>query len=906
MLKSSSFLSLLALSAALSAQGFPPGSVPPQAVSDKPFESKATVSAPVQNSVFPKKHGILGTLPGTERWIAHFKKRPFSLKEYRTEMWGKRDPKKISRIVAGLEAKMKAHQKNFVEEVRSLGGKVVFQYWLVNACCFEIAPKHLDALRRFPNVAWLQPDEVATPQIKTATNANNHNADALQAQGYTGSNVGLAIIDTGIDNNMHGTGRIHVMLSRRGNTGQSRLCVARKIGRQPFDDIHGHGTGVTSIAAGWHWRTSTADNGHAFDARIAGYSIADYSNGSSSLSTMAAAYNKVAADAAACRIVATNLSYSGSSNPLSVEQKAMDSLALNADIVNCTAAGNYGSNVLNSHANINGLSVAAVRENSKTLAGFSSRGMQGGRYFPNIAANGVSTNMARRDNENVDWVASGTSMASPQVCGAVTQIRGINRSLRADETRAVMLASTFASPGTGSTIKVLGPGAGYLKNDGARDIARAAARHGRGVLGGAIRTYSRKVFVRTGQKLQCAIAWNRQNVNSTSWSNLDLSLKRGPTVLVNSNTGLNTEEFIRYTATRNETLMIEVKLVSLAPGLTRQAFGWACSLSTGNPTVPGRYVRFGRGCPGSRTIPAYHNILPKAYRTKMGQGTNTYPHAMRMRYQQIFLGSEIGGSQWWSQLCLRRDERYGGPAETQRLQVYLGQSTRTPATIGRNFMANYSGGRRLVFDGILHLPNRTGGGGTKSFDVCFPFKRPYLWLRNGRNLIVEMVNTSKSSRPHYEDFCYGRDATTTRIFSRNPSAATASYIGRNQGLVMSLGRPARRLAPVLSNGGVPEVGRSFRVYLFNARARTVAYLIQGLRTSRPLSGAPGCTLYATMQSIVTRVTTTNYGFAFGTISIPNNISLLGRKFANQWWVRDVVNQRGYVLSNGGEGTIGSR
>jgi len=495
-------------------------------------------------------------------------------------------------------------------------------------------------------------------------------------------------------------------------------------------------------------------------------------------------------------------------------------------------------------------------------------------------------------------------MASPQMCGAVTLIRGINRAMRADETRAVMLASTFASPGTGSTIKVLGPGAGYLKDDGARDIARVAARHGRATLLGTTRSFTRRVVVRVGQRLQCAIAWNRHNVNSTNWSNLDLRLKRGSSTLVNSNSSLNTEEFVRYTATRNETLTLEVTLVTLGAGAKSQAFGWACSLSTGSASLPGRYVLYGRACPGSRTIPAFHNVLPRAYRTKMGQSANTFPHARRMRYQQIFLGSEIGVSQVWRQLCLRRDERFGGPAQLQRIQVHLGQSTRSPATLGRGFLANYSGARRLVFSGNLNLPNRTGGGGTRSFDVCFRFQTPYVWIRNGRNLIVEMVNTSPTSRSHYEDFCVGRDATTARAFSFNPLSTTAQSVYRNQGLVMSLGRPARRIAPFLSHSGVPVVGRSFRVFLSNARARTRAYLIQGMRTSRPVSLAPGCRLYATVQSIVSRATTSSGGFAAATISIPNDRSLIGRKLAHQWWVRDFVNRRGYVFTNGGEGLIG--
>ena len=48
-------------------------------------------------------------------------------------------------------------------------------------------------------------------------------------------------------------------------------------------------------------------------------------------------------------------------------------------------------------------------------------------------------------------------------------------------------------------------------------------------------------------------------------------------------------------------------------------------------------------------------VLPAAYATKMGQTANTFPHARAgMRYQQVFLGSEIGGPRRFRELCLRR------------------------------------------------------------------------------------------------------------------------------------------------------------------------------------------------------------------------------------------------------------
>lgn len=676
-------------------------SLPPTALAQAPA-SAATRDLPGAG-----RTALPGSRPGTERWIVHFKSRPFTLEAYRAEMWGARDPRRVAAIVADLERRVRDHQRAFVERVEALDGRVLFQYMLVNAIAIEIAPRHLPALRELPNVDFLQPDEEVFPvgaaaPIKTATNSRNHNADALQAANITGAGVGVAVIDTGHDVNMGGTGRPHVIYSRRGNLSQSRLCVQRKLGAAPFDDVHGHGTGVDSIVAGWRWNHAAADYGHAYDANIAGYSIANSSSGSSTLAIEAAAYDAVAKDAAQCKIVASNLSYTGSSNPLSIEQKAMDSLALNADVLNATAAGNAGSNVKFSLANINGLSVAAVNENSMTLAGFSSRGMQDGRYFPNVAANGVSTDMARRDNELALWIASGTSMASPQVCGAVTQIRGANPNLKSDETRAVVLAGTFPSPGTASTAKVTGPGAGYLKNDASWAIARRArnsTQHGRAVLDATSKTWVRSVNVRAGRRLQFAIAWHRHDVNSTDWSDLNLTLRRGSTVLVNSDTPKNTEEFVRFTPTRNETLLVVVTLVKLGRGASRQEFGWASSEPVGGGGgTQAAYALYGQGCAGNSPFGRRAPSL-SANRPIVGKDFHLIIANARANSQvTIFFGAS--DKQWLGQSLPLSLTPFGAPGctllasgevQVNRQSTFLGVlSLRTPvpnspSLLGGNF-----------------------------------------------------------------------------------------------------------------------------------------------------------------------------------------------------------------------------
>jgi len=564
------------------------------------------VSATAQTSALNVEHGLPGAIPGTERWIVHFKKRSFDLQGFRDAVWGGRSDKEVAQIVKGLEADVVADQAGFVEAVAKIGGKVQIQWWIINACAVDVPHAALGKLRAIANVALLEPDQETYPVIKTATNSKNHNADALQAKNIIGSGVATAIMDTGQDSNMGTSGRPHRTYYPLGDSskktgtgiGKSRLIVNKKLGSMSADDVHGHGTGVASIVAGGKWGTTTADHGHAYGANIAGYSIAMNSRGSSTTTVMTSAWQNIAADKVKYKIVSANNSYSGSPNPLSSTQKALDSAALNADIMVCTAAGNSGTRTTASQICVNGLSVGAVSENSHTRASFSSRGLPDGQLFPDICANGVSTNMARRNNENSDYVGSGTSMASPQVCGAATQIRAAFPKLRADETKAILLASTEKSPLSGSTQVSSGPGCGYLKNDAAYAIALAPKRHGRLNL---IKTQSAIRFnmvVKQGVQYQVAVTWHRQNVSSSTWSNIDLSVSDGSTPVVSSATLRNTEEFVRFTASKSGVFVIQILGTSLAT--TSQPIAWASTADLlPNNTLPGSYAVFGKGCPGT-------------------------------------------------------------------------------------------------------------------------------------------------------------------------------------------------------------------------------------------------------------------------------------------------------------------
>ena len=853
-----------------------------------------------------------GSLPGTEKWIVHFRTRPVALDAMRAEMHGPGRPAEIAKLIADAERRMRADQASFVKDVEALGGKVFAQWWLVSACAIEIAPEHLATIRKLDKVDFVQPDVEVTPGIKTATNSSNHNADALQAKGIRGAGIAVAILDTGQDSNMAGTGRPHITYSRRG-TSTTRLVVNRKIGLMSADDVHGHGTGVASIAAGYRWKTSTADHGHAYDANIAGYAIANALNGNSSTATMASAYQHVASDAAARKIRVTNLSYHGSPNPLSVEQKMMDALSNTFDILNVTIAGNNGTNTSNSLINVNGVSVGAVYENSHTRWASSCRGTTDGQIFPDMVANGVNTNMARRNKETADYIASGTSMAGPQVAGAATLLRDVNPTMRSYETKAVLLASTSTCQYTTSVQSNSGPGCGYLRDDVAHRVATDSDRHGRASVGNGVSIWRRLLPVVRGRTYQFAIAWPRLDTNRSTWTNLELVVRSGNSTIARSITSRNTEEFVRFVAPRTEHLTVQVSWSGAIIGSTAQVFGWA-SLTDTLPKIAGEYTTYGLACPGSSGGGGV--ILPAAYATKMGNSSNTYPHSYRgMRYQQVFARNEVGISRTFNELCLRLDEARGGPWQTQRLTIKLGYTLRDYTNLSSSFASNPSGPMRTVFSGNVTFHYWNGGNYSPTrCTICIPISN-WAWdasLR--RNLLVEIINTSTSSPGYQADFAAASDVRTSRLWARS-ATATSGTVNRQQGLIMCLRSSTARARPILANADVPRINDHFRILLARAKPNSAAALIWGVSRTRwgpvplPLhlvgAGAPTCYLNSSYEILLGAAPTSSSGTAVFLMGLPSELALVGTRFYNQWFVIDRgANTLGISFSNGGAAKIG--
>jgi len=557
-----------------------------------------------------------GLIPGTKRYNVTFNDRSFTLDEFREAVASGRSADEVERIVKNLESRARVERDAFRQQIEAMGGRVQTTFWLIDVCTIDIKPTDVAQVRAMPGVLFVDPDLPTHPAILTATNAANHNSDAVQAAGNRGTGFGVAIVDTGQDSNMGGSGRPHRIYYRGGNSanttggglGGSLLLANVQIpGTIGADDTHGHGTGVMGISAGSIWGNAGADNGHANDAFKVGYSICVSSGScSSSLSVEAAGWQQAAADKVRYNIVSANMSYGSSPTMTDVSQQAIDGAALNANILACCAAGNSGTGGTGGSAAVaNGLAVAAATNNTKAIASFSTRGPMGSRTYPDIAGNGVNTVMPARDAEASNFVASGTSMGSPEVCGVGALVKFARPAASAREIKAILLASSENVAGyTENT-----GGQGYLRAD--RAVACAASPNSviTDTIASTATPNDHLLRVVSGQQVKVAVTWFRHTLTSSVYSNLGLTVLNGAATIASKNSAANLYEVVTFTAPITGNLIVRINAVSLSP--TQQPYSLAAHATTGaqpefQSGSTGSVTIDGAGCPGTGGIPSAH------------------------------------------------------------------------------------------------------------------------------------------------------------------------------------------------------------------------------------------------------------------------------------------------------------
>ncbi|WP_413752878.1 S8 family peptidase [Streptomyces sp. R-74717] len=257
--------------------------------------------------------------------------------------------------------------------------------------------------------------------------------------GYTGKGVKIAVLDTGVDTT-------HPDL-------QGQILDTKNFTSSPdTKDRVGHGTHVSSIAAGTGAKSGGKFKGVAPDAKLLEGKVLDDDGFGDDSGILAGMEWAVAQGADVI-----NLSLGGGDTPeIDPLEAAVNKLSADKGVLFAIAAGNEGdgAGTVGSPGSADAaLTVGAVDDNDK-LADFSSRGPRvgDGAIKPDVTAPGVDITAAAAPGSAIDQevgqnppgylTISGTSMATPHVAGAAALLKQQHPEWKYAELKGALTAST--------------------------------------------------------------------------------------------------------------------------------------------------------------------------------------------------------------------------------------------------------------------------------------------------------------------------------------------------------------------------------------------------------------------------------------------------------------------------------
>lgn len=412
-----------------------------------------------------------------------------------------RQPAATVSVIVRLDHPVNANDHG---QVQQLGGRVRSAWKIIPGYAADLPAPAVAKLAALPQVRRISPNRILRPTLDTTAKAAG--ADVARATyGVTGNNVGIAVLDTGIQ-----TG------PEFGNNLRAWVDFVNGAST-PYDD-NGHGTHVAGILAGTSQATINAGSPLRYQGLVQRCNLVVVKvlgqDGSGLVSTIISALEWCQNNRNPYKLRVINLSLghvpaeSYTTDPLC---QACES-AVRAGLVVCVAAGNWGKDangstlyggILNPGVDPWVITVGAAKtfgsppRSDDSVTTFSSRGPTylDGLAKPDLLAPGNHVISVRAVGSYLDanypgnrlprgaylpgatgdspyFVLSGTSMATPVVAAAAAMVIEQNPNLTPNAVKAILMYSAQTLPlGLSTGLSDLTQGAGYLNVPGAVETA---------------------------------------------------------------------------------------------------------------------------------------------------------------------------------------------------------------------------------------------------------------------------------------------------------------------------------------------------------------------------------------------------------------------------------------------------
>lgn len=302
-------------------------------------------------------------------------------------------------------------------------------------------------------------------------------------------------------------------------------------------------------------------------------------------------------------------------------------------------------------------------------------------------------------------------------------------------------------------------------------------------------------------------------------------------------------------------------------------------------------------------------VVPAGYATTAGNSANSYPFGWaNLRYMQAHAAAELPATATLQGMAVRNRRNNAQNAKSIPMTIYVGHTTRPARSLATTFASNWAGSPTRVFNGTLNVPAFAAQTSASVWTLQVPFSTPFVYSRARGNFLFEAQNRGTSTAsPNYFDAVSSTSNQASRLFNSSSFTATTGTLGAGYSVILQLQTAGSGPGVRLTNTGVPTINQSFNINLSNAASSTIGILyIGGTRLNASLGAiAPGCSLYTSLDILLGAVATGASGAGTVPFALPNNASLVGLPFYNQWIVIDrAANNLGLTFSNGGAGKIG--